>query len=537
MTKYILTIAIVLFFATCKKTDVTPVNSPTQNPNSPSQNIKVPKLTTSNVSNLTSFSVVFSGKVVDSGGSKINQFGIVADTVSMATVKKNFNKFSATQQNIDGTFSVNVSYLPSNVTFYIRAYAINASDTGYGNEVKFTTLAQKIFKGDVNLTTQQQVVDFGSQHYTTINGALNISGTVSDLTPLLGLSTVNNGFNTTGSLLVNFKGLDSLEITGAIFPNDFWVERNRNLIDFSGLSKLKITRGSVQIDNNNSLINLNGLDSYVAASAGTLRIGECPKLQNINGLKNMIFVGDDLYLINNSSLTDISGLASLSTISGRLYVINNPKLQNLNGLGQIKTLPDGVEITNNISLQNISGLGNLSAINGSTGIGTITINGNPLVTDLSVLNQITSVDYITIQNSRGLKDLSGLKNLQSVTHVMHLENDSGLVDLSGIEKLNTVGKVEIFNNTGIVSLKGLNGLTKITQSSYSIAIARNNSLQSLRGLENLISAIGSVQIFSNPVLTDFCPLKKLFNNGYNQWFTATYNALNPSQADIVANCP
>jgi hypothetical protein len=206
MTKYILTITIVLFIVACKKTDIQPVP--------PSQNVKAPKLTTNEVSNLTTFSVAFNGKIVDTGGSKINQFGFAVDTVPGATVKKNFNKFLATQQNMDGTFSINVGYLPSNVTFYIRAYAINASDTGYGNEVKFTTLLQKIFKGDVNLATQQQVVDFGLQHYTTIDGALNISGTVSDLTPLLGLSTVNNGFNTTNSLLTNFKGLDSLEITG-----------------------------------------------------------------------------------------------------------------------------------------------------------------------------------------------------------------------------------------------------------------------------------------------------------------------------------
>src|SRR5690349_15308193 len=98
MTKYILTITIVLFISACKKTDIQPVNPSNQNPNPQSQNVKAPKLTTSDVSNLTTFSVAFNGKIVDTGGSKINQFGFVVDTVPGATVKRNFNEFLATQQ-------------------------------------------------------------------------------------------------------------------------------------------------------------------------------------------------------------------------------------------------------------------------------------------------------------------------------------------------------------------------------------------------------------------------------------------------------
>lgn len=529
MTKYTLTIAIVLFFLTCKKADVVPVNPPTQNPDPSTQNIKSPKLTTSDVSNVTTFSGTFGGKIVDSGGSQITQFGIVVDTVSKPTVKKNFNKFLVTQHNNDGTFNLDINYLPSNVTFYIRAYAINVTDTGYGNEVKFTTLTKKIFEGNVNFTKQQEVVDFGLQHYTNINGYLTINGTVSDLTPLLGLSAVNYGFRTINTLLTNFKGLDSLEITGAFNPGDFWVEGNQNLRDFSGLSKLKTVRGSIQIFGNNSITNLNDLKSCISVSSD-LRIQQCPQLQNINGLKNLLFVGGDVFIIDDPELTDITGLESLSTIYGRLYIMNDSKLQNLNGLEKIKTLPEGIQIINNLSLQELSGLSNLSGI-----CSFMLIDGNPLITDLP-FNEITSVNYVTIQNCRGLKSLSGLKNIQSVTNILHLENDSGLVDLSGIEKLNTVGNLEIVNNAGIINLKGLNGLTKITQGTYSISIGGNNSLKSLTGLENITTVFGSVAIYNNPVLSDFCPLKTLFNNGYHQGFAPDYNAINPSQADIVANC-
>lgn len=187
MRNYILALGIILFFVTCKK-DIKPGET---NPLPPVQSNKAPKLVTNPASNLSVFAVVLSGKLTDTGGSKIIQVGIVVDTVAMATVKKHFNQFVATQINPDGSFSSNIGYLPSNVTFYVRAYAINSTDTAYGNEVKFTTLVQKIFKGDVNLTTQQEATSFGAQHYTVIDGALNISGSVNDLSTLLGLAVIN----------------------------------------------------------------------------------------------------------------------------------------------------------------------------------------------------------------------------------------------------------------------------------------------------------------------------------------------------------
>src|SRR5689334_4034683 len=104
MIKYILAITIVLFITACKKKDFQPVNPSNQNPDPQGQHVKAPKLTTSDVSNLTTFSVAFNGKIVDTGGSKINQFGFVVDTVPGATVKRNFNIFLVTQQNMDGTF-------------------------------------------------------------------------------------------------------------------------------------------------------------------------------------------------------------------------------------------------------------------------------------------------------------------------------------------------------------------------------------------------------------------------------------------------
>jgi hypothetical protein len=82
--------------------------------------------------------------------------------------------------------------LPSNTTLYFRSYAINSKGVGFGNEIVFTTLTEKIYNGDITLATQQEVIDFGQNNYTTINGSLCINGEINDLTPLKSLVIINN---------------------------------------------------------------------------------------------------------------------------------------------------------------------------------------------------------------------------------------------------------------------------------------------------------------------------------------------------------
>lgn len=530
MKKKLVIILCILFTIGCKKTDVAKVTPP------PVAEVKVPKVLTNDITGLTFYSVVFGGKILDSAGEKITEYGFVVDTVTAPTTVKNFKQVPITIRNNDGSFILNVGDLPSSVTYYLRAYAINANGTGYGNEVKFTTKNQKIYEGNVNLATQQEVIDFGSNGYTMINGALNISGSVTDLTPLLGLAIINAGFTMTGAQVVNFKGLDSLEITGAIFPNNFFVERNPLLTSFKGLAKLRITRGIFQINKNSSLVNFEGLDSYVAASAGQMGIYENEKLQNLNGLKHFEFVGSDFYISNNPSLTDISGLANLSQVYGRIYIINNAMLPNLHGLEKITNLEGGIEIDNNPVLNNLDGIQNLATASSSAGRGAINIDGNPMIADLSVFKNIVAVDYMNIKNNSGLKDLSGLKNLEKINQVLHIENNPLLKDLSGLEKLSSIARLEIFDNDGLVNLHGISSITKIAGNGSSLLIWNNDNLTSLTGIEHLVTADGSVQITLNKSLTDFCALKPLFNNGYNNFFFNANNAVNPTQDEILANC-
>lgn len=527
-------IIICIVIAPCCQKNNAGINNPPPPP--PPPEVKIPVVSTGNISNLTRYSVILSGVIKDTGKATINQLGFVVDTVPNPTIARNMYQLSLSLDSTE-TFSVTVNGFPANTTFFVRAYCGNPYGIGYGNDMSFNSFRENIYNGDVSLATQQQVNDFGSKHYDRINGGLTIDGPVTDLRPLKSLVVVNNGVIIRNTMLTDFSGLDSLEYTGYIFPNSFRVEYNQKLTSFSGLSRLRISRGYFYIINNPALLNLDGLNSFEAVGTGELRIQDCEKLQNINGLGNLVFVGYSVYLVNNPALTDIQGFSNLATIGERLYIINNASLQSLDGLEQIRYLPRGVEITGNSLLSDLDGLGNLAEITDGTGQGAITINGNPMLNNLSAFSRITKADYVYIQHNQLLSDLAGFNNLESVTHFLHIEDNPGLTDLSGLEKLTTVGRLEIVGNASLQNLQGVNSLLTIEGNDYAIGIASNDQLLSLSGLENVIYAEGSIQVSNNKALADFCALKTLFLQGYNQFFFVENNAVNPAMHEIITNCP
>lgn len=525
---YIITLSLI-FFLSCKKNDSTN-NTTTIPPIIPES--KVPKLATNQISNLTHFSAIASGKIIDTVGSKLTEQGIVIGTSSIPTITNNVNKISL-QVNANNEISISLTNITPNAVYYIRAYGINSYGVGYGNEITFTSLKEKIYIGNVTLSTQQEVIDFGANNYTTINGSLTIRGLVNNLNPLDSLAIINSGFTvqSTNSLL-NFAGLENLEeISGSL---GFIVQNNQALTSFKGLDKLRENYGAFQVLNNPELLNFSGLNNYTYCNGTQFYISDCVRLKNLSGLEKLIFISGDLVLKNNQSLTDIKTLTNLSTIGKRIYILNNASLQTLDGLEKIQKLEDGIDVENNISLKNINGIGNLSSIPSLNQVGEISIVGNILLTDLSAFNKITLVDYLNISDNNSLLSLNGFSNIQSINGGLNISNNSSLIDLSGLEKITKIRSLSVSLNNSLVNLKGLNNLTTITSG---IAISRNQKLQNLDGLQKLTSVTASIQIFSNVTLTNFCALKSLFLSGYNSSFLAQNNGTNPTQTQVINNCP
>lgn len=94
-------------------------------------------------------STVGGGNVTNDGGSAITARGVCYSTSPNPTLADSFT--------VDGTgtgvFTSNIDLLPLDSTYYIRAYATNATGTGYGNQRIITTPPSFVNVGDQNWST------------------------------------------------------------------------------------------------------------------------------------------------------------------------------------------------------------------------------------------------------------------------------------------------------------------------------------------------------------------------------------------------
>jgi hypothetical protein len=99
-------------------------------------------LTTLTQSSVTASSAVLGGNITSEGGATVTERGIVYATALNPTTENT----KITMGSGAGLYSQVVSGLSCSKTYYVKAYAINAAGTAYGNEIHFTTgtCAQKI---------------------------------------------------------------------------------------------------------------------------------------------------------------------------------------------------------------------------------------------------------------------------------------------------------------------------------------------------------------------------------------------------------
>jgi hypothetical protein len=106
-------------------TTSTPVTNPTP-----------PVLVTNSISAIGSATAVSGGVITSDGGSTITARGICWSTSSGPTTSLSTKTSNGSGL---GSFTSNLSGLTPSTTYYVRAYAINSTGTGYGAEISFTT--------------------------------------------------------------------------------------------------------------------------------------------------------------------------------------------------------------------------------------------------------------------------------------------------------------------------------------------------------------------------------------------------------------
>ena len=96
---------------------------------------QAPTVTTQTVTSITDTAATGNGNVTSDGGATITERGVCWSTSSGCTTAGNHASTSGTT----GAYTVAITGLYHNTTYYVKSYAINSAGTSYGNEVTFTT--------------------------------------------------------------------------------------------------------------------------------------------------------------------------------------------------------------------------------------------------------------------------------------------------------------------------------------------------------------------------------------------------------------
>ena len=106
-----------------------------------------PTVTTSQVTNIGQTTATGGGNVTSDGNATVTERGICWNTSHNPTTS---GSHAAASSGGTGTFTVNMTGLTANTTYYVRAYAKNSAGTVYGSEVSFMTLVPQAPTGAIN---------------------------------------------------------------------------------------------------------------------------------------------------------------------------------------------------------------------------------------------------------------------------------------------------------------------------------------------------------------------------------------------------
>ena len=305
---------------------------------------------------------------------------------------------------------------------------INAKD-GVGNIstlISNTKTLDGIYNGDVDFSTQNNLIEFGDKGYIEINGDLEIEGSsINDLSPIKNIKKVRghltirstNVLTTLAGLgiehigkslivfnnysLINLTGLNNLtEVLGGIN-----IDQNSNLKDISNINKLVIIGNNLSIDNNINLLNITGFNSL--ESANTISIDSNWLLTTINSFRNLKKLTGSFIIKKNSLIDNISSLDKLETIEGGL-IITDTLIEQLNIFPSLRLINYSLNVSINKNLKNIEGLISLKTIKYSS----LDIIGNPKLKSLKGLENLEKIgNTISISGNTILSDFCALQNV------------------------------------------------------------------------------------------------------------------------------
>lgn len=193
MQKIYLTVTLFIMLSGC-----------TADPDLPSNTIPVVS-STSSATAITATTARSGGMVSAVGGSVLLDRGICWSTLQSPTV----NNFKVSNAGGPGIFSCDLTGLTPGVTYYIRAYATNATGTAYGNQVSFTTLFVPVISTNaitgITTTTAVSGGTISSSGSSSITAKGVCWSTV--INPVVTLATKTNNGSGSGNFSSSITGL------------------------------------------------------------------------------------------------------------------------------------------------------------------------------------------------------------------------------------------------------------------------------------------------------------------------------------------
>jgi len=175
-----------------------------------SSTISLPTVITYPISNITTNSATSGGNVASDGGSQVTERGIAYNSYSNVSIKNLHTSDGIGTGGFTSNFTQN---LKPNTTYYVRAYAINAKGTAYGETMSFKTLATGSVTPVLNSPTTNQAatetsnVAFQSQTNSTAAQTAPKVSTISPIKATKSSAVVGGNVSADGGSPVTDKGV------------------------------------------------------------------------------------------------------------------------------------------------------------------------------------------------------------------------------------------------------------------------------------------------------------------------------------------
>ncbi|WP_420574541.1 hypothetical protein [Kordia sp.] len=447
-----------------------------------------------NVNDVTVDAAQVTSEVITNGGTTITSRGICWSTTQNPTT----NDDTTSNGTGTGVYTSNITNLVPNSTYYIRAYAINATGTAYSEQEELSTNLPEVNAAAITNITGTSAESGGE--VTNEGGAsVTAKGICWSTSPNpITTDNVTNDGDGIGTFTSTLTGLTENETyyvrayatnnIGTAYSDEVEFSTNLPSVTTNTITYLSVDSSEAEVE----------VEAEVT-DEGTTEVTERGITWSTS--PNPTIDGD--YLISGQGAgtfnTTIDNLEIDQTYYIRAYAINSIGIMYGN---EIEFLPSSCGLANETEgTVTLSTQDDVDNFNYSS-VGSLIIENSSSITNIS-LPCLTKIDYILeIKNNPNLTsiNLEGLTSLASRANELddgELNHYPTTLDIDNNPALTNINMPNLSGFIGIVDVKNCANLTTLelplVEQAYILSIKNMPSLNTLN--VDSLSLVGSIQVF------------------------------------------